>query len=157
MEIQVLTITLFICKVHHICEGGRVCGCVVCGWVNYGAGGTSIEVCTGTCSLTQSQGVVIPIGAIVTAVTGVKKRSRGQGLFLVSVKRSRTIFKLGNSSQDINILRVCIVHSVVKCVWSNGQGPICGVVKRSSNKNDGQNFFTPVATVTIVPIGVITP
>ena len=27
------------------------------------------------------QGVVIPIGAVVTAVTGVKKRSRGQGLF----------------------------------------------------------------------------
>ena len=43
------------------------------------------------------QGVVTPIGAVVTAVTGVKKWSRGQGLFLVSVKRSRTIFKLGNA------------------------------------------------------------
>ena len=42
------------------------------------------------------------------AVTGVKKQSRGQGLFLVSVKRSRTIFKLGNSGQDINVLRVHI-------------------------------------------------
>ena len=97
------------------------------------------------------QGVVIPIGAVVTAATGVKKRSRGQGLFLVSVKRSRTIFKLGNSSQDINVLRVRIAHSVVKCVWSNGQGPICSAVKRSSNKNDGQNFLTTA------PIRVTTP
>ena len=40
--------------------------------------------------------MVIPIGAVVTAATGVKKRSRGQGLFLVSVKRSTRIFKLGN-------------------------------------------------------------
>ena len=104
-----------------------------------------------------SQGVVIPIGAVVTAATGVKKRSRGQGLFLVSVKRSRTIFKLGNSGQDINVLRMRIAHSVVKCVWSNSQGPICGAVKRSSNKNDGQNFLTPVAAVTTAPIGVTTP
>ena len=43
------------------------------------------------------QEVVTPIGAVVTAATGVKKWSRGQGLFLVSVKRSRTIFKLGNA------------------------------------------------------------
>ena len=99
--------------------------------------------------------MVIPIGAVVTAATGVKKRSRGQGLFLVSVKRSRTIFKLGNSGQDINVLRVRIAHSVVKCVRSNG--PICGVVKRSSNKNDGQKFLTPVAAVTTAPIGVTTP
>ena len=103
------------------------------------------------------QGVVIPIGAVVTAATGVKKRSRGQGLFLVSVKRSRTIFKLGNSGHGINILRVRIAHSVVECVRSNGQGPICGAVKRSSNKNDGQNFLTPVAAVTTAPIGVTTP
>ena len=34
MEIQVLTIPLFICKVHHICEGGRVCGVgCVCGLI----------------------------------------------------------------------------------------------------------------------------
>ena len=46
---------------------------------------------------------------------------RGQGLFLVSVKRSRTISKLGNSGQDINVLRVRIAHGVVKCVRSNGQ------------------------------------
>ena len=32
------------------------------------------------------QGVVIPIGVVVTAATGVEKRSRAQGLFLVSVK-----------------------------------------------------------------------
>ena len=50
-----------------------------------------------------------------------------------------------------------IAHSVVKCVRSNGQGPICGAVKRSSNKNDGQNFLTPVAAVTTAPIGVTTP
>ena len=50
------------------------------------------------------QGVVIPIGTVVTAATGVKKWSRGQGLFLVSVKRSRTIFKLGNSGQDIKVV-----------------------------------------------------
>ena len=103
------------------------------------------------------QGVVIPIGAVVTAATGVKKQSRGQGLFLVSVKRSRTIFKLGNSGQDVYVLRVRIAHSVVKCVRSNGQSRICGAVKRSSNKNDGQNISTPVAAVTTAPIGVTTP
>ena len=54
------------------------------------------------------QGVVIPIGAVVTAVTGVKKRSRGQGLFLASVKQSRTIFKLGNSSQNVNVKMLSI-------------------------------------------------
>ena len=59
----------------------------------------------------------------------------------------RTIFKLGKSGQDINVLRVRIAHSVVKCVRSNGQGPICGAVKRSSNKNDGQNFWALVAAM----------
>ena len=101
--------------------------------------------------------MVIPIGALVTAATGVKKRSRGQGLFLVSVKRSRTILKLGNSGQDINVLHVRIAHSVVKCVRSNGQGPVCSAVKWSSNKNDGQNFLTLVAAMTTAPIGVTTP
>ena len=105
--------------------------------------------------------MVIPIGAVVTAVTRVKKQSRGQGLFLVLVKRSRTIFKLSNSSQDVYVLRMRIAHSVrssqVKCVRSNGQGPICGAVKWSSNKNDGQNFLTPVAAVTTAPMGVTTP
>ena len=67
--------------------------------------------------------MVIPIGAVVTAANG----SRDQGLFLVSVKQSRTIFKLGNSGQDVYVLRVHIAHSVVKCVRSNGQGPVCGV------------------------------
>ena len=51
-----------------------------------------------------TQGVVTPIGAVVTAATGVKKRSRGQGLFLVSVKRSRTIFKLGNAVKMVAFL-----------------------------------------------------
>ena len=43
------------------------------------------------------QGVVTPIDAVVTAATGVKKRSRGQRLFLATVKRSRTISKLGKT------------------------------------------------------------
>ena len=90
--------------------------------------------------------MVIPIGAVVTAATGVKKQSRGQGLFWC-----------WSSGQDVYVLCVGIAHSVVKCVRSNGQGPICGTVKRSSNKNDGQNFLTPVAAVTTAPIGVTTP
>ena len=77
---------------------------------------------------------------VVTVATGVKKQSRGQGLFWCPVKQSRTIFKLGNSSQDVYILRVHIALGVVKCVQSNGQGPVCSAVKRSSNKNDTQNF-----------------
>ena len=40
------------------------------------------------------QGVVISYTAVVTAKTGVKKWSRGQAVFLVSVKRSKTSFKL---------------------------------------------------------------
>ena len=50
-----------------------------------------------------------------------------------------------------------IAHSVVKCVRSNGQGPVCSAVKRSSNKSDGQNVLTPVAAVTTAPMGVTTP
>ena len=34
---------------------------------------------------------------------------------------------------------------------------VCDAVKRSSNKNDGQNIFTPVAAVTTVPMAVTTP
>ena len=48
--------------------------------------------------------MVTPIGAVVTAATGVKKRSRGQGPFLVSVKRSRTIFKLDNAVKMVAFL-----------------------------------------------------
>ena len=48
--------------------------------------------------------MVTPIGAVVTAATGVKKRSRGQGPFLVSVKRSRTIFKLSNAVKMVAFL-----------------------------------------------------
>ena len=40
---------------------------------------------------------------------------------------------------------------------SNGQGPVCDAVKRSSNKNDGQNILTPVAAVTTAPMAVTTP
>ena len=46
---------------------------------------------------TLRQGVVTPIDTVVTAATRVKKRSRGQRLFLATVKRSRTIFKLGKA------------------------------------------------------------
>ena len=74
----------------------------------------------------------MPIGAVVTAATRVKKQSRGQGLFLVSVKRSRTIFKLGNSGQDVYVLHAFILHIVYSsvcgqtvkfpfAVWSSGQ------------------------------------
>ena len=91
--------------------------------------------------------MVIPIGTVVTAATGVKKRSGGQEVFLVSVKQSRTIFKLGN--KDVYVLRTCIAHSVVKCVRSNGQGPVRGAVRWSSNKSDSQKFLTPVAAVTV--------
>ena len=40
------------------------------------------------------KGVCIPYTAVVTAKTGVKKWSRGQVVFLVSVKRSKTSWKL---------------------------------------------------------------
>ena len=39
---------------------------------------------------------------------------------------------------------------------ANDQEPFCSVVKRSSSKNDGQNFLTPVLAVTTVNIGVPT-
>ena len=63
-----------------------------------------------------AQGVVTPIGAVVTAATGVKKRSRGQGLFLVSVKRSRTIFKLGKA--------VKMQFRMVKFLWPSASGMV---------------------------------
>ena len=75
----------------------------------------------------------------------------------MSVKQSRTIFKLSNSGQDVYVLRMRIAHSVVNCVRSNGQSPVCGAVKWSSNKNDSQNFLTPVAAMTTAPMGVTTP
>ena len=43
-----------------------------------------------------SQGVVIPIGAIVTAATGVKKQSRGQE----AVKGSRAVFGVSQAVKD---------------------------------------------------------
>ena len=102
--------------------------------------------------------MVTPIGAVVTAATGVRKRSRsGQGLFLVSVKR--TIFKFGNAVNMVAFLWLLTSGAVnsVQCVRSNGQGPVCDVVKRSSNKNDCQNILTPVAAVTTAPMAVTTP
>ena len=44
------------------------------------------------CETSHHQGVVTPIGAVVAAKTGVKKWSKGQGMFPVSVKRSRQNF-----------------------------------------------------------------
>ena len=43
-----------------------------------------------------SQEVVTPIGTVVTAKTGVKKWSTGQGVFLPLVKQSRTALILYN-------------------------------------------------------------
>ena len=57
------------------------------------------------------QGVVIPIGAVVTAATGVKKRSRGQGLFLVSVKRSRIFSNLVTAVKILTFC-ACVLHIV---------------------------------------------
>ena len=81
---------------------------------------------------------------------------KGSRAVFGSVKQSRTLFKLSKSGQDVYmyILRLRIAHSVVKCVRSNSQGPVCGAVKWSSNKNDSQNFLTPIAAVTTVPMGV---
>ena len=78
------------------------------------------------------------------------KGSRGQGpVFGVgqAVKDN-----LSNSSQDVYILCVCIAHSVVKYVRSNGQGPVCSAVKVVK-----QNFLTPVTAVTTAPTRVTTP
>ena len=111
----------------------------------YTARVTVLSLCVCVCV------VVIPIGTVVTAAAKVKKQSRGQGLILVLVEHSRTILKLSNSGQDVYNLHVCIAHSVVKCVWSNSQGPVCSAVKWSSNKT---NFWTPVAAVTTAPMGV---
>ena len=43
--------------------------------------------------IATTRGVVTPIGAVVTAMTGVKKRLRGQGMFLVSVKVVKDSFQ----------------------------------------------------------------
>jgi len=59
-------------------------------------------------------------------------------------------------SLTVYVLRMHIAQCS-QCVRSNGQGPVCDVVKRSSNKNDGQNFLTPVAAVTTAPMVVTTP
>ena len=82
---------------------------------------------------------------------------KGQGPFLVSVKQSRTIFKLGNCGQDVYVLHVHIAQSVVKCVvkWSRSHLR-CGQVVRQK-KNNNRQFLTLVAAVTIAPMGVTTP
>ena len=98
------------------------------------------------------QGMVIPIGTMVTAATGSRSSQGVKGCFWCR-SSGQGHFKLGNSGQDVYILCVHIAHSV----RSNGQGLVCGAVKRSSNKNDGQNFLTSVAAVTTAPMGVTTP
>ena len=103
------------------------------------------------------QGGVISIGTIVTAATGFKKWSRDQGLFLVSVKQSRIIFKLGNSSQDVYILRVRIAHSIVKCVGSNGQRSRLWCSQVVKQQKQESKFFDLVTAVTITLMGVTTP
>ena len=103
--------------------------------------------------------MIIPICAVVTAVTGVKKRSRGQGLFLVSVKQSRTNFKVGNSGQDVYVLQVRIAHSCsqvcavkVKKFWLL----FCCSTTWPHHKWD-LDRLTLVAVVNIAPMGVTTP
>ena len=83
----------------------------------------------------------------------------GQGPFLVLIKQSKTIIKLGNSGQDVYVLHVHIAQSIVKCVWSNGQGPVYGTSsgKAKKNKKTIVNFLTLVAAVTTAPMGVTTP
>ena len=101
--------------------------------------------------------MVIPIGAVVTAATGSRSGQGVKGCFWCRSSSQGQIFKLGNSGPDVNVLHMHIAHSIVKCVWSNGQGPVCGAVKWSSNKNNSQKFLmTPVAAVTTAPMGVTT-
>ena len=59
-------------------------------------------------------------------------------------------------SLTVYVLRMRISQGS-QCVRSNGPGPVCSVVKRSSNKNNGQNFLTPVAAVTTAPMVVTIP
>ena len=74
---------------------------------------------------------------------------KGSRAVLVSVKHAaKDNFQTLYSSQDVHILCVHIAYSVVKCVWSNSQGPVCSTVKV---------FLTPVAAVTTALVGVTTP
>ena len=75
----------------------------------------------------ENQGVVTPLRTVVTAKTGVKKWSTGQGVFLpldnfnIAVKRSRAFLQCGQAV-----------------------------------KNDSPNFLIPVLVVTTVHMGVPT-
>ena len=60
------------------------------------------------------------------------------------------------AAQYLSTRRGHVVKTLI-CVRTNGQGHVCGAVKRSSNQNDGQNFLTPVAAVTTASMGVTTP
>ena len=108
-----------------------------------GLDGTILRGTTYSMTGLLHKGWSFPQAPYSQAATGVKKRSRGQGLFLVLVKQSRINFKLGNSGQDVYVLHVRISHNVVvKCVRSNSQGPVRGAVRWSNNKNDSQIFLT---------------
>ena len=93
------------------------------------------------------QGVVTPIGTVVTAKTGVKQWSTRQGFAIgQGVKDNLRNLVLQSNGQE----SFCI------CRFWHGQ-TLFTVVKRSSSKNDGQNFLTPVLVVTTVHMGVPTP
>ena len=74
----------------------------------------------------------------------------------MSVKQSRTIFELGNSGQDVYVLRVRIEHSDI--VLSS----VCGQTVKVpfAVQSHGQatrtmvNFLTPVVPLTTAPMGV---
>ena len=73
------------------------------------------------------QGVVTPIRTVVTAKTGVKKWSTGQGVFLPLVKGSRTIFYsliLQSNGQELFCRRKFRYGQTVKslfALWLSGQ------------------------------------
>ena len=84
------------------------------------------------------QGVVTPIGPVVTAATGVKKRSRGQGLFLVSVKRSGTIFKLGRAVKMVAFFMAINIRNGRQLVFSvcgqTVKAPVCDASSGQATK-----------------------
>ena len=68
-----------------------------------------------------------------------------------AVKGSRAVFGVGQAVKDnfqtryqrsrcLRFARVRIAHSVVKCVRSNGQGPICGAVKQQKRWFDDSAY-----------------
>ena len=83
--------------------------------------------------------MVTPIGTVVTAKTGVKKWSTGQGVFLPLVKRSRTIFVTWYCSQAVKSLFADVDFGTVKRSRAFLQ---CGQEVKQQ-KNDSQIFLDP--------------